>query len=1443
VLGGVGLTVGVAAGAVLGLAGAALRTGAGRDAVVRFGLAVANRQLDGSITVHEVGGSFLGGLDAHDVVLHDSSGAEVVHIPRAQLRYRARDLLDGRVVLGELRLSHPLVRLWEDSGGVLNLVSVLRLNQPGSGGRPPLIAFRNVEITDAVVSIATQGRSDRPGAERTITGLSARLPYVRLSSPFPGERPLRFEIADLKADVSDPRVTLIGARGTLQAEEDSIKLSLQEARLPSSTLSVAGTVSWPRDTVLLALDVSARRVATEDLRGIVSTLPAGLTGSGEATVQSESGDVMRVILTNLALVGRGGGGRLSGRLGLVLGPGDRRELVHTDLRSDSLDLDYVRSLLDTLPLAGRLTGRFQADGPEDRLGVDVDWTFQDSLVPGWPTSHLTGGGDIALNTPGGFAFRDFAIREAELDLGTVQRLVPVDLMGKLDVAGTLNGPWKEVEFSGSLRQHDGTLPPTLARGVLRVDARGDRLGLWANMSLDSLELDGLRTSFPLLGVHGAFAGDLNAAGYLDSLNVYARLSGTPGQLAGEGAVFLVGARRGAHWLDARFSHLDLQGLDTRFPKTSLSGHLHGAALLDSLAAPRARATVQLVASVAAGLALDSVSSRLVLADSVLTIDSLSVWAPELVATARGGIGVGETQVDSVRIEAHTDSVGVLEPLTEWLRGVSDSAAPPWGAATLAATISGSLSRFGISARFDSRALTWQALKLYNAAFTGRWHSAEHGIVQFDATADSLAWGRLTFGDVEARAHGRRDSLAWFGRSRLGGNAAWIAGGRMRADSGRSLVVVDSLGLLVPSEALFLTPGTHLVLADSSLEVDSTTLASASGATRVGLAGRLPFRGRGDLRASVENLPLGDAWALMQYDPTEVSGTVSGTATLSGTAAAPVLGAKVALRDIVFRGFRAPYVDGSMSYATRRLAGEFALWRSGQRILDITLDLPIDLALRGAPPDRELPGPISMRVRADSVDLSFVETVVPVIRQTGGRLSADVGITGTWAAPELTGGLTVSNGAATFPALGVRHRDLFGRLTLSGDTIRVDTLSLSSGEGTAMVHGYVRLAELTRPLLNLRIRAEDFRVMDVRDYLSFTASGNLELKGPVYGASLTGRGTVPRGVLYFTDLLEKQVVNLEDVRYADIIDTSLVRRQGLREEFQNRFLDSLQIDSLRLDMGTDVWLRSAEANVQLTGSLTVNKAANRYRLVGTLQTPRGTYRLPLTTTVRSDFTVTRGQLQYFGTPDLNAVVDIDAQHVVRRLDQNINVSVHIGGTLYTPRLTLSSDIRPPIPETEIISLLLFGTSSVQALAQNGNNQGLLNSAVSTVSGYAAGVAAAAVSSQIEQSLITDLGVPLDFLQIRPGDVAGGSPLAGTQVAVGKQVTVLGLPTFLMWSPRLCPQQAATASLANVSAEMKLSQQWALAVSRDPVGSCAGLASAVGSTLRYQFGLDLFWERIY
>ena len=69
------------------------------------------------------------------------------------------------------------------------------------------------------------------------------------------------------------------------------------------------------------------------------------------------------------------------------------------------------------------------------------------------------------------------------------------------------------------------------------------------------------------------------------------------------------------------------------------------------------------------------------------------------------------------------------------------------------------------------------------------------------------------------------------------------------------------------------------------------------------------------------------------------------------------------------------------------------------------------------------------------------------------------------------------------------------------------------------------------------------------------------------------------------------------------------------------------------MGSDVWLRSAEANIQLDGARAAEQGrARKYQPIGTLNAPRGTYTLKIGPVTR-DFTVTRGQVPYIG--DLNA----------------------------------------------------------------------------------------------------------------------------------------------------------------------------------------------------------------
>ena len=549
----------------------------------------------------------------------------------------------------------------------------------------------------------------------------------------------------------------------------------------------------------------------------------------------------------------------------------------------------------------------------------------------------------------------------------------------------------------------------------------------------------------------------------------------------------------------------------------------------------------------------------------------------------------------------------------------------------------------------------------------------------------------------------------------------------------------------------------------------------------------------------------------------------------GTRANPTYSGSFAFSNAAFGSFRAPFMDGIIDYRNRRLNGEVHLWRAGQQVLNVTAHLPLDLALAPVA-QRQLGDTLSVQARADSVDMGVLAAVTTTVRQVGGVFSADLGIGGTWEAPLLRGGLQIGNAAATIPALNVRYTNMNGSFSLRGDTIRVDSLTATSERGKAELTGYVRLERLSKPILALNINTSDFKALDLRGYLAVTASGRVALTGPVFGATLTGHGTVTSGVLHFADLLNKRVVNLDEPWVQDLIDTSLIRTQRLGPEFQSVFFDSLQIRNLQMTMGEDVWLRSNEANIQLTGTVTVNKTRNQYLLNGTLQAPRGTYRLIIGPVTR-EFVVRQGTVQYFGTPDLDAALNIEGSHIVHPLPgggetrSEINILAHIRGTLRLPRLTLEAE-QGDYSQAELISYLIRGKPTFEL---SGSERA-----------YVTGVVASLVAGELERTVVSDLGVPLDYFEIRPGDPANS--LIGTQVAAG---WAIGAKTFLVLNAGFCPRkQTRITNALGASLQYRLSPEWRTEASFEPVHNCAITDPNIVTTPQTrQAGFDVFWERRY
>src|SRR2546430_4823154 len=175
-----------------------------------------------------------------------------------------------------------------------------------------------------------------------------------------------------------------------------------------------------------------------------------------------------------------------------------------------------------------------------------------------------------------------------VDWGTVVRLVPAAaLHGVLYAAGTLSGPLKNAQFTGTLEHRDGTLAPSRLTGTVRLDGRSDTLGVYADVAADSLSFDGLKGSFPTLPLSGPVAGTVKLAGPLPHLEPHAALHSGGGSVQGDG-VLLLGAGaagQGVRDFTLRAGDLDLASWLARAPASLLTFTARGDVTVDSGAAP------------------------------------------------------------------------------------------------------------------------------------------------------------------------------------------------------------------------------------------------------------------------------------------------------------------------------------------------------------------------------------------------------------------------------------------------------------------------------------------------------------------------------------------------------------------------------------------------------------------------------------------------------------------------------------------------------------------------------------------------------------------------------------------------------------------------------------------------------------------------------------------
>lgn len=1441
----VGLSV-VATGAVL------LWTSPGRALTTRFATKWISARVAGRVEIGRIGGNLINHLTLDDVRITDSFGGQIIKTPHVDARYLLADLLAGRLIFSRVAIDSAIIHMVKLRRGGWNYEAVFQSGSGKPGGAPPQAELRNLVLRDASfrVDVPTIARpphqpvsrnatppaqprleTNRDGLVRVYTfeHVDAVVPLLRLSTP--NRLPLLARITSLRTEVGDPKLTITDFRGELLTARDTLRFTLEHAELPNTRVRGGGAVRWPLDSLMFDFTLDADRVDLADLKWVSPDFP-DWRGAGHLVAHSPNGTSTDYRLDHLTL----GQGRASatGKLVAVVDNVRGVGMRGLDLALRDVPLDVMRPYLDTLPFAGAMTGHLAADGFLDALRLGGDLDFADGLVAGAPVSHLVFEGLIHFGGNEGAVFENFRLQRSDFDLATVHRATPsVVLQGTMRLDGRLDGPWQNADFVGTAEHHapDGSISRLV--GAVRLDTRDTILGVSLDADFDQLSFDALRNGYPQITARGGLVGHVVAHGTLAALDVDANMTGDIGTIRAKGRVATLSPRFSADSLDLMFERFDLEAMMGQGQSSSLNGHLLVSGTIDTLVPPKGRVELQLDRSRVGGVTFSSADAKLSAANGILTFDTATVVWPDGGLSARGTLGWAAPDSGTLAVEAYATALGSLDSLARVTLGVARDTLHPHrfdGMAQAKFVVRGSRDRMTVAGVVEATDLVLDAwhLRSMHASVTADSLGARG--LAIDATLDSLGHGDQVSDSIHLIASGRKDSLVLSGSGRMRDLSARGSGSWLTTPTS-TVIGVTALALNFPRQQWQLRRPAKFTITDrSTVLADTVQLETRDGSGLVTVVGSLPGTADGDLGASIVGLKIADIYSLLQQDTTAVGGLASLDFRLGGSREAPTLRGNASITGPVSGAVHAPLVHAAFDYRARRLRSNVTFWSTGDPILDVEVSLPYDLALVKRE-ERRLAGPISITAKADSIDLAVLEALLPGTRNTRGSMRLNFAASGTWDVPTLLGDVRLRDAEMTIPGLGVRYSGINGAARFTGDSLLIDSLNLHGGEGSLAITGNLRFTKLTHATLDLRLTAEDFLAIDVPNYLRLRPTGRVTLTGPLLQPVLRsadgGVVSVSGSVLYFADLLVKNVLDTEDPLLAGLVDTAAIRRQRLGSDFQNRFLDSLRIEGLTFQLGSEVWLRSSEANVQLEGQVVVSKLKKRYRLDGELSAPRGTYTLRIGGVFPRLFTVESGTVRYSGDPDLNADLNLKANHTVRTSEgEDVLIVARITGSILVPKLELSSPGRN-LTTNEMVSYLAIGRPDLQFGAGGVGAQGLQE-----------GVSV--LSNEFQRALVA-MGVQLDVLELRPS--AAGSGL--TQLAAGKQI---GPKWFVMVNAGVC-LGGGSSSLSQrnfgASLEYRMSNQFRLQASAEPVQSClTNRTTDVFSTLtRYQLGGDLLWTRDY
>lgn len=538
-----------------------------------------------------------------------------------------------------------------------------------------------------------------------------------------------------------------------------------------------------------------------------------------------------------------------------------------------------------------------------------------------------------------------------------------------------------------------------------------------------------------------------------------------------------------------------------------------------------------------------------------------------------------------------------------------------------------------------------------------------------------------------------------------------------------------------------------------------------------------------------------------------SGTLDADAQLRGSRAAPVgraslhiAGLRLANADV--QGVPALNVIGSARLDGTNAAVDARLDAGSVSSLKLTGRVPLNLA-----------GAFATQV-SGRLDLALLN---PILAEQGehvaGKLTVTASVNGTARAPQIAGSVQLSNGDLRDYGEGIHLGSINAKLVGSQGSLRIASMTARAGPGRLTMTGTVGLLQPGMPL-DIAIKGQRIQPI-TNDILTANLNADMHVGGTLrQRLAVSGNVHINRAAVNIPNGFPPSVATLDVV----------VPGQKAPKSAKTPLVIAL---ALVLDAPQTIFVHGRGLDAQLGGQLQVSGTSDHPQVAGAFTMDRGTYSLADTT-----IKFTSGRVSFNGeglSGKIDPTLDFVAEASVTYNGTPTVVNLTVTGLADAPKVALSSS--PPLPQDDLLALLLFGQPASQLTALQLAETG---AALASLSGIGGGGGGGGHSLN-----------PLTWIKHALGlnafSVGGATPPAGTAAGGGSTISGASVSAGKYISNRVyVAATQSTTGTSQVQVDVDLNGGFKL---QTRLGN--GTATAQGTTPQNDPGssIGLTWQHRY